>query len=218
MNYITELEIVKNFADLNNPNFAYIFGLFQSDGHISKETRNRGKFRLELNSRDREIIYKISKLLPVNYTISERKRYTNFSKENKTSSICLNIYSRAFREKLIELGIPSGKKSLIIAPPKIIYSEKDYWRGFIDGDGSLGITKRKEVFISLCTKSKFIKTEYCKFVYKIIGKEKDAWRNKRDNIYNINLYSLDAINMITYLYQDSFLFIPRKMEKAKEII
>ena len=52
----------------------------------------------------------------------------------------MRIYNWDFR-KWIKKYVPVGKKSYIICPPKEEFSEVDYWRGIIDGDGSLGIAK-----------------------------------------------------------------------------
>ena len=69
--------------------FSYIIGLFQTDGHLSDNERNRGKLQLELNVKDCDIIYKIKNILDsmnVNSSISERDRRTNFG-HSKTISL-----------------------------------------------------------------------------------------------------------------------------------
>lgn len=45
---------------------------------------------------------------------------------------------------MVDVGMTYGKKSDIITIPIISFSEIDYWRGMIDGDGSLGFTKEDE--------------------------------------------------------------------------
>lgn len=205
--------------DLTDSNIAYIFGLFQTDGHLSANTRNRGRLSLEINIKDQNIIHDIAKILPVTYTIKYRTRTTNFKKSNK--SIILNIFDLSFRQELILLGLPIGNKSKIIKPPTTQYSEKDYWRGIIDGDGSLGFCKSGKYivpFISLITTSKNLYLAYKKFVFKIINHIVNINPNKRDNAYNIILKSEDAQKMINYLYSNSNIFIKRKQDIAKEII
>jgi hypothetical protein len=39
------------------------------------------------------------------------------------------------------IGIPYGKKSETVNPPSNPFSEKDYIRGLIDGDGSIGMRR-----------------------------------------------------------------------------
>lgn len=38
--------------DLTNPDFAYMFGFIQTDGHLSKNSRNRGCMQIELQVAD----------------------------------------------------------------------------------------------------------------------------------------------------------------------
>ena len=195
---------------------SYIIGLFQGDGNLSKSTRNRGKLSYEISKRDADIIYKLEKLFSnhVNITISERCRSTNF--KDDFDCICLTIFNMKFREELNKF-LPYGKKSLLIKP-QLTLSDKDYIRGLIDSDGSLGRTSNKRCFISLCTASKYIKEFLIDSIFKITGREKVINRNKRDNIYNITLFDEDAKLYAEYLYKDSQLYIDRKYEAYKNIM
>jgi hypothetical protein len=44
------------------------------------------------------------------------------------------------RQAFIDLGPPVGRKSQIVRPPALPFSEVDYLRGIIDADGSVGFT------------------------------------------------------------------------------
>ena len=202
--------------DLTQPNNAYIFGLLQTDGHLREETRNRSQITIEISEKDSDIIYKIDKILPVKAHISSRIRTTNFSRNYK--SITLRICNYEFKEKIKALGLPVGKKSAIIAPPKGHFSKVGYYRGIIDGDGSLGITATKIPFISLVTDSDDLKDAYCELIFGVCGVNKSCKRNKRDNIYNICLYKEGAQALIKYLYPDDCLALQRKIDKAKEAL
>lgn len=113
---------------LQNPFYAYLFGLIQTDGHLYQNTRNRGRLSIELNERDETILLEIQKLLPFNSSIRKRTRTTNFG-TNTTS--CLNIYDKKFRDILEVWGMPSGKKSKLIKPPLTKFSKVDYFRGLM---------------------------------------------------------------------------------------
>lgn len=196
--------------------FSYLYGLLQTDGNLYEQTRNRGRVRIELSKKDADIIYKLDKIVEYNTFISERKRTTNFG---LLESISLSIYDFNFREKLKKLGFPLERKDELIKPPiKESFSEIDYVRGIIDGDGSLGITSNGFPFLSLVTKSDFIKDYYLDFLFDITGKKKNSSRNKRDNIYNISVYKEDAQEVAKIIYYDNCLAIGRKKEKAKEVL
>lgn len=198
-------------------NISYLIGLFQTDGSLYETTRNRGRFQIELNIRDSDIIYKISNLIKYNYQISTRDRITNFG-ESKT--IILKVYNIEFRNLLNHWGIPAGRKSEIIAPPLHLHNLSiiDYIRGLYDGDGSVGFSKNNIPFISLTTKSEKIKDFIIEFISKTTGTQaKTISKNKRDNIYNITCLSEDARVLSNALYYNNCLSINRKFEKAAQV-
>ncbi len=205
-----------HFIELTNPQHAYMFGFIQADGNMSEDTRNRGKLRIEIKSEDECILEKFAKLIPCNSSITKRIRNTNFSNDFHAS--CLTINDLSFRSELLSLGIPYGKKSNTIKAPTAEYSKVDYFRGLIDGDGSLGITSNGFPFISLITTSNDIEKAYNDFIFEVTGQRKENSRNKRDNAYNIMLNKEDAQKMVSVLYYDGCLALPRKLQKASEVL
>ncbi len=155
---------------------SYIVGLLQTDGHLH-EYKGKGKLSIELSEKDADIIYRIAPMINSTYSITKRVRTTNF-KENYVS-VLLTVCTINVRKKYKEYGLPVGKKSNIIAPPEIPYFETDYYRGIIDGDGSVGITSTNKPFISLFTKSRILIESYKQFVLKITGIERNVSVNKR---------------------------------------
>ncbi|MBC7795798.1 MAG: LAGLIDADG family homing endonuclease [Pyrinomonadaceae bacterium] len=201
---------------LENSFYAYLFGLIQTDGHLYQNSRNRGRLSIELGKRDEALLFELQKRLPFNSTISERTRRTNFSSEYV--SVIWNVFDKRFRDFLVKNGIPSGRKSNIISTPVRKYSEVDYFRGLIDGDGSLGLTAKGFPFLSLVSASSEIANEYIGFLKSITGKEKTAAQNKRDNVFNIAVYKEDAQKVVTILYYENCLALPRKIQKAKDVL
>lgn len=201
--------------DLNNPIHAYLYGFIQTDGHLSQETRNRGKLRIEISIKDVDVLEQLSYAIPCNSKISFRTRNTNFADEKLFAS--LTVCEKRFRDELIELGMVYGKKSDKIKVPCRSFSEIDYFRGIIDGDGSLGFTANQFPFLSLCIASEKIAVAYEAFTRKITGKEKTLNRNSRDRVYNISLFKEDAQHVAATLYYKGCVAIPRKKSLALEI-
>ncbi|MEU6971349.1 LAGLIDADG family homing endonuclease [Kitasatospora aureofaciens] len=139
------------FFDLERPEHAYMFAFLQADGHLTEQSRNRGRLSVELSARDAPILEEFERLCPFNSTISHRTRTTNFKEDH--TSVMWTVCAREFREELQALGLPVGRKSEIIAPPRVPFSERDYLRGLIDADGSVGRTSQDLPFVSLTTKS-----------------------------------------------------------------
>lgn len=205
--------------DLKEPNYSYLIGFIQSDGYLIKrkgERGEKGKMTIELSVIDGSILKKIKKLIPVYSDIRTRVRDTNFKKEYK--SISLFVYNKEFRRTVNYYGVPYGKKSKIIQPPKQKYSEIDYWRGIIDGDGSVGFTKDGNPFISLITASRKLFKSYCKLIYKHIGVKHNPKRNKRDKVYNVVLFNEEAKKFVGLLYYNKCLSINRKYKISAKIL
>jgi hypothetical protein len=201
---------------LENPNYAYMFGFIQSDGHLYKNTRDRGCMSIEVNKQDEDILWAFKSLIPFNSSITERVRNTNFS--SNSASVIWRVYDKQFRDYLELWGLPSGRKSNFIKLPNCNFSKVDYFRGLIDGDGSLGITSKGFPFLSLITASSYIAVEYLKLIHQIAGKNKTLNRNTRDKVYNIVVYKEDAQLLASQLYYDDCLALPRKFLKSVEVL
>lgn len=206
----------KLLFDLKVPEYSYMIGFIQADGHLRSDTRNRGKLYIELSERDEYILEKFKELIPVNSTISKRSRKTNFI--NMCTTATLTVCFKEFRDTINYYGVPYGKKSDIIEPPKQEFSEMDYWRGIIDADGSLGYTGHGFPFLSLVTASENLKIAFCEFIYKYTGFEFNLNRNKRDNVYNIVISKEKCQKIVSMLYYKDCLSLPRKYDSSKEIL
>lgn len=200
--------------NLQNQEHAYLIGLLQTDGSHYESTRNRGKITLELGKKDSDIIEKLSILIGDDAKISQRIRNTNYSQDYESTllTICnLNIRTQ------LKPYIPVGKKTDIICKPNNIL-ESDYWRGIIDGDGSLGLTSNNIPFLSLVTKSELLANDFIDYIEKITGQRKTTTKNKRDLAYNICVTKEIAQSLAKELYYNDCLCLNRKLDKANDII
>ena len=197
-------------------NDSYVFGILITDGNLYLDTRNRGRVQLEISKRDEDLVDKLVSLIPFSKK-SNRIRITNFSVK-ETSYVSFKNFKREFRENLIENGFPIKNKTENASTPLKKYDEAAFWRGVIDGDGSIGVTSKNEPFVSLVTKSEFLKEKYLEFLYKNFNITKNLNRNKRDNIYNIIVKNKDAVNLAKLLYDNNDIHLNRKYEKAMFIL
>ena len=193
---------------------SYVFGLLVTDGTIyfAKE-RNRGKVTLEISEKDKDIVEKLHRLYPESH-IRVRTRSTNFSPSYTSYSFVNGMLS--FRTWLVNSGFPGTNKTMLASIPTVNFSPVDFWRGVIDGDGSIGFTKKNIPFVSLVTKSENLKIEFLKFLKLEFGIEKTLVRNKRDGIYNINLLNEAAVDVSRLLYIENSpeLYLDRKYNNA----
>jgi len=207
---------MNHYLNLSNPEHAYMFGFIQTDGNMYESSRNRGKLSIEIQSGDDSILKRFSEIVPYKSSITYRIRNTNFKKGFK--AVCFRVCDKNFRDELISCGMTYGNKSEIIKVPNGKYSKYDYFRGIIDGDGSLGLTNNGFPFLSLITKSESLAIEYIKFLSEITGKLKTTSRNKRDSVFNIAIYNEDAQTVVSSLYYDNCLALPRKLETAQKVL
>jgi hypothetical protein len=201
--------------DISNEILSYIIGFLHADGHLYETTRNRGKISIELADRDKDILIKINNVFYKRGHITNRTRNTNYKKNYK--STILTICHKDIRDYLKSHGLIAGKKSYKVDIPENI-SKKNYMRGYLDGNGSLGFTSAGFPFLSITTASTFLKESICDFIYRITGKQKNINPNKRDNIYNIIVNREDAQKVASHLYKDSQIYLNRKYQSYLEIM
>jgi len=195
---------------------AYFLGLLATDGTISETTRNRGRISFELSAVDASILRSLACRIPYTAHLSRRRRKTNFRDTHE--SVVLRFHSLELRRQLDDFGYRAGRKSATVRPPDCRFDERGFWRGVIDGDGSLGTTALKKPFISLVTASQPLRDAYIAFVARITGSRPNPARNARDGVYNIVLYSEPAQELVGELYRDDVIAIPRKLMAAQSVL
>lgn len=202
--------------DLTESWVSYLVGLAQTDGHLISYARNRGRLSIELARRDEDVLMRLHELIPVPTRIHRRTRTTNFKSKYQTT--ILNLHDRATRVRLQEWGVPVGRKTESIAPPTQPYSESDYVRGLVDGDGSVGLAGDGLPFLSLNTSSDAIAEYFIDFIHRVTGKSrKQIHRNTRDDCYNITVYSEDAVLIAGLLYHENCVCLERKRREAWDV-
>ncbi|MDQ0599893.1 hypothetical protein QF037_004238 [Streptomyces canus] len=203
------------FMDLTVPEYAYMFGFLQADGHLQQGVGQKGKLTVELNARDIALLRTFQKLTPYYSSVTERTRSTNFAETH--SSATWSLCSLEARTKVNELGLPYGRKSKTIAPPLGEFSRRDYLRGVIDADGSVGYTSKGFPFVSLTTASTAIAAYLCFYAGKVTGTERSLKRNARDAIYNILYTNENAQKLAGDLYYTGCLSLERKQNAAESL-
>ncbi len=204
------------FDDLTDPVAAYAIGLLQTDGTHEGDVDGKGRVSLELADRDRPVLESLSEKIGCYSSIGRRKRNTNFGEEYVTST--LRFYDMETRRKLSEIGVPTGRKSSIVSPPKVAFAAPDYFRGLLDGDGSIGFTSRDMPFVSFITASPDLAQHFCDTVFEICGVHRTASPNKRDGVYNLMVANLAAARLARWAwYSPDVVGIGRKKKAAASV-
>jgi hypothetical protein len=204
-----------SFMDLEIPEYAYMFGFLQMDGHLARDTGRKGRLTVEISARDESVLHQFQRLTPYPSSLTTRTRTTNFSSAH-TSTIW-TLCALEARERLAALGLPYGRKSAIVRPPRVPFARRDYVRGLIDADGSVGHTAEGLPFISLATASTAIATYLCFYVRQTTGTERRTRRNARDGVYNVAYMRETAVELARHLYYPDALALERKHASAQRI-
>lgn len=201
--------------DLRAPEYAYMLGFLQADGHLERGAGKKGKLSVELNARDIGLLREFQNLTPYYSSVTERTRSTNFAESHNSAT--WTLCSLEARTVLNDLGLPYGRKSKTIAPPRGEFSHHDYLRGVIDADGSVGYTGKGFPFVSLTTASTAIGRFLCDYGKQVAGVQRTIKRNERDGIYNV-LYAMEAAQRLAAgLYYPGCLSLKRKHTVADSL-
>ncbi len=198
--------------DLAKPEHAYFYGFALADGHLEGGTGRRGRLTIEIGERDLAILEAFQSFFSCRSQSFSRVRDTNF--KTGARSVGFRVSDMGFRADLQELGFPVGRKSHIVMPPTAPFSEPDFWRGFIDADGSLGLTGAGFPFVSLTTISEAMALAFQGLVEVVTGRRYHGHRSQRDKAWCITAFKEQAQEIVRYLYYPGCLGLDRKIEKA----
>ncbi len=195
---------------------AYFYGLVLSDGSMRENERNSGAVSIELNKRDGHPLWYFDESAPWPSRLSFRSRLSPFD-GTEHSTISWVCHTRTLREQLRAFGYPLHDKARRCAPPIVEYDERAFWRGYLDGDGSLGITAQGIPFVSLVTISPAIAEAWMDFIERVTAFRPRVNPNKRDNAWNIMVMREKGMRLVSEIYRPGLLAIPRKAKLASEI-
>lgn len=202
--------------DPASPTVAYAIGLFQADGTHDGDLEGKGRISLELSIRDQQILARLAEIIPCYTSIGYRVRNTNFVDGH--CSAVLRFYDRETRRKFASFGVTVGRKSERIRPPDGLFAEPDYVRGLLDGDGSVGFTKKGEPYVGFATASETAAHFYCQVVRRVCGVTRTPGRNRRDRSFNILLLNQAAARLASWVwYSPDVLGIERKLISARKV-
>jgi LAGLIDADG-like domain len=204
------------FLDLTRAEHAYLFGFLQCDGSFKAGPGRKGALTVELAARDRQLLEEFQRIVPFYTSIRTRTRRTNFSNEH--TSVIWTLHALAAREDLTKLGLPTGRKSKILEPPSVPFSQADYLRGLVDADGSVGfMTHRFVPFVSLTTSSAALKDFFIASCPSVTGAPRERRRNERDGVFNLLVMREAAVRLSQQMYYEGCLAIPRKVDAARRV-
>lgn len=200
------------FEMIDTEEKAYWLGFLYADGYISKNGQT-----LEIGLAEKDIGH----LIKFSNFISEGDLYIQ-NKTNKINgksykSVRISIHNKKIVSDLIDKGCVNNKSSILTFPTFIKEDLiRHFIRGYIDGDGSLYVTKG--IFsVNVLGTYKFIETLNNVFTKYIPSYTKISIYNKqKSNIYFLLKHNSQAKDIATWLYKNSSIYLDRKYQKYKE--
>ena len=144
-------KVKHNFFDTLSLDSAYVLGFLAADGNVSKDKR----IILGVCQRDVSLLNNISILMGSTYPI---KTYIAKNNSKEYPQKILRFSSPYMCEILSQYGI-YPRKSLSLKFPDI--EQKfipSFVRGYFDGDGSITITKKRNIFVTILGTEDFVRT------------------------------------------------------------
>jgi hypothetical protein len=188
------------FNPLNNLS-SYVLGLLYTDGNLSDR---RKTFSISLHKQDVNLIENIGLL------IKNSKTYNIVKKANNVSIFFTN---KKMYQDLLDLGLYPNKSTTLTIPDYLLYN-KNFWRGCVDGDGSLFISKNS-LYLSLCG-TRNICESFLTFCKSLGINSKATVRSKKGYSFDfceIQFSGKNAVAIAEKLYEDnSYLRIERKYQ------
>lgn len=204
------------FNDINTEEKAYWLGFIYADGFIT----NPYLFGIALAIRDKEHLVKLTSVLDSTYPLHDYIANSSYGRSQYTR---LLIKHRKIYEQLLSKGVKKNKSLILEFPtedilPKELY--KHFIRGYFDGDGSLVLSTNSINFKVCGTKellSKLIDifnqvSDY-EFQYKLFKRRKDD----KNNYYISYGGKNKTYTVLSYLYENSTIYLDRKKEKYDKL-
>jgi hypothetical protein len=192
-----------------NPESAYWLGVLFADGYINWKTFSSPQTILDM--KDLDHLEKFRDFLLSDFRILKQTCRTWVKKDGTHPiSYRININSKEIAEDIKKYGFEREK------PIKELELNPDFWRGVIDGDGSIFLSKSKNSkYVSMrlsLVGSKNILKSFQKFIWSFCPEVK-ASIYKHKSIFEIKLSSKSARKVINALYhQNMKYYLTRKRD------
>jgi len=190
----------ERFLTLESEADAYFYGFLVTDGYLKKDGSH---VTLALQEKDIHILETMKEWLQTNAKIGTyiTKRDSGYISTMKR----LTFTSKIVRKNLENHGLAPQKSKIATVPnnyqPSNTWS-RHFWRGVIDGDGSLFINGKGCRVVNLVGSFDLCENfkEYCT---QSLCFDKNPVITKVQNIHSVSFSGRDAVEIVKHLYQGS---------------
>ncbi len=194
---------------------AYWIGMLMADGNIN-DTRKGWQLRLTLSGEDGTHVASFREFLRSSHPLRKIQPHV-MGRYTCRPATSLSISSSRLAQALSAYGVVPRKS--LTAKVVGLEGNRDFWRGVIDGDGSVGYrTGPYGVYALLeLVGSLSLTSQFCSFVEAITGRKFN--RHSHDNkIAQVTLTGRYALPVIRAIYADCGPALPRKKATADRLM
>lgn len=194
------------FSEPLNEAKKYWIGFLMADGCVSERSGRNYSVLVSLAKKDSEHVKKFKKFLNSDHTIT-KSEYEN------TTIHKLIFTSTQIANDLAKYNIVPNKTDKNVKV-KHLQNDRHFWRGMIDGDGSLYNVTTQSPALSF-TNQKSLTYQFYSFVKEYL----DTNAKPRENrwTYEFTLSNLKALKLAKTLYEDSSVYLDRKFNRFKQL-
>lgn len=208
---------------------AYWIGMLMADGNVFPPNR----INLTLTAGDKEHLLAFRDFVRSGVALRETRPRPIISPRNGRSYMCRGLFSLVIcnvtlYQSLLRFGLTPCKS----ATAHVVGLENDrhFWRGVIDGDGSLvppherirtkrgrQVTVRDGAIVSLVGAQSLLQ-QFAAFVNALCPSSQASVRSDGRTGWQFAITGVHAVAVIKHLYTDCVISLPRKMAIARRII
>lgn len=197
------------FMDMTNKDNNYWAGMLAADGSVNKY----GIVSLELKHADISHITEFK-----NFMQSENKIIISDRKDKNSKTAKISFMNKQTCEYLKNnYNIVPNKTDTYVVPYDMIYNT-DFWRGVIDGDGSIYLSPdKKKIRLNLVGSKNMIES-FNEFIRSVDDKSiiKPCKRKREKSLYSITVNKQDiAFRILDMLYGSCSVRLDRKYKRYK---
>lgn len=191
--------------DILTPESLYWAGFMAADGSIYHQKGKVPYISLGLSTKDEDHVVKFKTFLESGHKLSVSTSKNSFGEFSKCQ---FQVRSSILADRLTNLGV----KGPILS--KELIRSRDFWRGVVDGDGS--VSKRIDKPLVELYGYKYILEPFVEFLRESLGIYPKI--HPRSSIYRVQIGGTPCARVLAELYSDADHYLDRKKERADAII
>jgi DNA-binding transcriptional regulator WhiA len=207
-NRVANRHVVVDYFEKDTEGAAYFYGLMLADGCMT----GRGKrLTIDIQSDDSHILETMKNEINLPNPVAYQIRTSTLNKSCQLSFTVDGIY-----KSFINLGYTTRKSTKEFAPERFL-NNRHFWRGLIDGDGSISKPENKNRRVYLCGSKELCDQflSYCQSINPSIDTRTVLMKGE---LYRLSITGIKAATILNELYSNSTLFLNRKSENAEKLI